>query len=148
MAAGDDHRVGRPRGGRAQDRADIVGVGDLVEEQDQPRRGRQFAQRRGGQRLDLGGNALGARGLEALLRAGFPGKATPNLTLLDVRNNALQDEGARTLVRFLAAQPSKASPVPKLQVLELTENQITKDVNEGGAEPLVRQSFAGKTIFV
>ena len=95
--------------------------------------------------LDLGGNSLGNKGVDALLRLGFPGKFTPNLQLLDLRNNALQDDGARTVMRYLAKnmRDNKPSPIEKLAVLEVSDNGIEKEM-----EAQMRELFHGVKIFV
>ena len=57
MAAGGDDGVGGEGDGRAQDRADVVRVGDLVEDDDQLRVGERV-EAEGGQGRDLDGDAL------------------------------------------------------------------------------------------
>lgn len=115
--------------------------------------------------LDLGGSSLGARGLETLLRVHFPGHATPNLKLLDLRDNSLRDEGARLVSRFLgtvtlsvasgaasgaasaavaaaAAVSVKQSPVPKLEILEMSSNEISPE-----AVKAMREAFLKVRLF-
>lgn len=95
--------------------------------------------------IDLGGNSLGNKGVDALLRVGFPGKFTPNLQLLDLRNNALQDDGSRTVMRYLAKniRDNKPSPVEKLAVLDVSDNGIGKEMEEQ-----MRELFFGCKVFV
>ena len=57
VAAGGDDRVGGEGDGRAQDRADVVRVGDLVEDDDEPGIGERIERKRG-QGRDLDRDAL------------------------------------------------------------------------------------------